>query len=446
MKLYRLFPIILSFILFFIPAYALTWDQLILEFCSLQKDMVCPSTINGDIAPIEKRFIKFKQSLKNKPISLIAAQLQRVIQLSQQTETSPVEELKTRYLRRRLQQRQTEIREKINTISLSPALIRSLKSTYVTDSKFLHALRQYIVPRLTVYWFTGFSTKPYGQKPGLYVDIDWQVYVDEISVNDDLDTYLLQRWKKNKSLTATDISFYLTPSDIEKLSFVYLFKSKEDLNKLWYTLVSNRERVNSDEAYRRFNIKTAFDNIWPVRILMPGESLSFLDASHFDMDKKSLYKWWKVISSDEEVDDYWGWLCGAATAIYQWSVTNTWLGVKMRNHSKWYKNLYTATIDGDRQALPGIDATIYSPGLDLVITNTKPYPIILSMNYDGTYKWLESVFTLWKEWDQGSLEYVWKRYYTATLHVGTGTQAVTWQCHTWLINWVKQERCYKEIK
>jgi len=58
----------------------------------------------------------------------------------------------------------------------------------------------------------------------------------------------------------------------------------------------------------------------------------------------------------------------------------------MRNHSKRYKNLYTATIDGERQALPGVDATIYSPSLDLVLTNTKSYPIILAMNYDGTYK------------------------------------------------------------
>jgi len=86
--------------------------------------------------------------LKDKPTALIAAQLQRVIQLTEQTETTPVEELKTRYLRRRLQQWQTEIREKMETISLSPALIRSLRSKYIHDSQFLHAIRQYIVPRL----------------------------------------------------------------------------------------------------------------------------------------------------------------------------------------------------------------------------------------------------------------------------------------------------------
>jgi vancomycin resistance protein YoaR len=35
------------------------------------------------------------------------------------------------------------------------------------------------------------------------------------------------------------------------------------------------------------------------------------------MDVQQLYKWGKVIASDEEVDDYGGGLCGAATAIYQ---------------------------------------------------------------------------------------------------------------------------------
>mgnify|MGYP002083917467 CR=1 FL=1 len=424
-----------------------SWDQLIVNFCSAQKDMKCWSTFATDIPPIEKKFITFKHWLKDKPTALIAAQLQRVIQLTQQTETTPVEELKTRYLRRRLQQRQTEIREKMETISLSPTLIRSLRSTYVNDAQFLHAIRQYIIPRLVATWFTKFSSKPYGQSTGLYVDTDGQFYVDPITLRDDLDAYLASRWKTNKQTDAKNISLYFTPKEIDKLWFVYLFKNKEDLEKLWYTLVSNRERINTDVEYRRFNIKTAFDQIGPVRILMPGESLSFLEASNFDMDVQQLYKWGKVIASDEEVDDYWGGLCGAATAIYQWTVTNSGLGIKMRNHSKRYKNLYTATIDGKRQDLPWVDATIYSPSLDLVLTNTKSYPIILSMNYDGTYKWLESVFTLWKAGDTGSLEYVGKRNYTATLNVKWGwTRAVTWQCHSWLINGKKQERCYKEIK
>jgi len=112
--------------------------------------MKCSEAFAADILPIEKKFIAFKQSLQDKPISLVAAHVQRVIQRSEITESSEKEELKTRYLRWRLQQWQAEIREKINTISLSPALIRSLRSKYVHDTQFFHAIRQYIIPRLVM--------------------------------------------------------------------------------------------------------------------------------------------------------------------------------------------------------------------------------------------------------------------------------------------------------
>lgn len=438
--------VLVFWLLFAFVAFAAP-NQDILDFCATQKDMKCPVNIADDLAPIEKKFLHVKQSLQNKPLALVGAQVARMLDRSYQTESTPIEELKTRYLRRRLEQRQAEIREKMETISLSPTLVRSLRSKYVTDAQFFHALRQYIIPRLVSSWFTKFATKPYGSSSGLYVDIDWQFYVDQITLNDDLDIYLARRRKNNKWANAQNISLYLTPQEIKKFSSVYLFKNKEDLQKLWYSLVSNRARTNTDQAYRRFNIKTAFDAIWPVRVLLPGTSLSFLTESHFDIDRKELYKWWKVISSDEEVDDYgWG-LCGAATALYQGTVTNAGLEMKMRNHSKRYRNLYTATIDGQRQATPGIDATIFYPWLDLVITNSRTYPIILVMNYDGTYKWLESVFTLWKSGDTGSLEYVWKRTYKATLNVkGWEKKTVNGQCHSRLINGVKQERCYKEVK
>ncbi len=428
------------------PVFA-TSNQLVIDFCALQKDMSCPTNFSAEVAPIEKKFITYKQSLQKKPIALVAAQVQRAIQMSQQTQWSKTEELKTRYLRRRLEQRQREIREKMETISISPKVIRSLRSTHVHDAQFLHALRQRIIPGLVASWFSRFATKPYGDSQWIYVDTWWQVTVNQIFLKDDLDAYLLRRWNANKKLTTNEISLYLTPKDKDALWFVYLFKNKEDLDKLWYTLVSNRERVNTDEGYRRFNIQTAFTHIWPVRVINPGESISFLTESHFDMDEQKLYKWWKAIASDEEIDDYGGWLCGAATAIYQWAVTNSAFNITMRNHTKRYKNLYTATIDGERHALPGIDATIYSPNLDMVLTNTKTYPLVISMNYDGTYKWLESVFTLWKSDDRWSLEYIWKRFYTATMNVKWwGTTSVTWQCHSWYINGKKQERCYKEIK
>lgn len=110
--------------------------------------MKCPVNIADDLAPIEKKFLHVKQSLQNKPLALVGAQVARMLDRSYQTESTPIEELKTRYLRRRLEQRQAEIREKMETISLSPTLVRSLRSKYVTDAQFFHALRQYIIPRL----------------------------------------------------------------------------------------------------------------------------------------------------------------------------------------------------------------------------------------------------------------------------------------------------------
>lgn len=422
-------------------------NQAFLDFCAAQKDIACSESFFTDVLPIEKKILKMKQSLKNKPTSLIAAQLQRFIQLSEKTESTPAEELKTRYLRWRLVQRQSEVQEKMQTISLSPQLIRSLRSTHAEDESFFHALRQYILPHIIAHWDADFVKKPYGTATGIVVDSDWQIFVTPIAAWDDLDLFLRRRWKINKNGDAQLTTLYVTPKDIALFWPLYLFKTKDDLESFGYMLVSNRQRVNTDPGYRRFNIKTAFTNIWPVRVIMPGETLSFLKASNFDMDRKELYERGTVISSDEEVEDYWGWLCGAATALYQGTVTNKWLTMSMRNHSKRYKSLYTATIDGKKQHLPWIDATIYSPSLDFTITNTKPYPIVVVMNYDGTYKWLESVFTLWKPADVGSLEYVGKRSYTATLNVKWGEKKkVTGQCHTWLINGKKQERCYKEIK
>jgi hypothetical protein len=444
-KWYVLCGLMISCALLFAYWFA-TQQKLVEDFCTTQVEIDCPPTFSTDIALIEKKFLQYKQSLKDKPIGLVASQVDRVIQMTRQSESTLTEELKTRYLHRRLLERQAEIREKIESISLSPKLIRSLRSTYTDDTQFLHAIRQYIVPRLVANWYTNFIVKPYEQVSGIYVDIDWQYFVDQITEKDDLDLYLAKRRRTHKSWNVQTTSFYLSPKDVTPFWALYLFKNKEDLDMLWYDLVSNRERINTDVAYRRFNIKTAFDHIWPVRVLMPWESLSFLEDSNFDMEHKKIYKRGKVIASDIEVDDYGGGLCGAATAIYQWAVTNSWLSIKMRNHSKRYKGLYTATIDGELYALPGIDATVYSPSLDLVITNTRPYPVIFSMNYDGTLNGLESVFTLWKEDDRGSLEYVGRRNFSTSIQVQwSGSRAVLGQCHSRLVNGVKQERCYKEV-
>lgn len=436
-------------VLFFVWSVKAETSSLILDFCASGNWKIgCTVPLVQQLEKTEQTFLALKESFKNKPTPLIAAKIQQyIVRLEKQITTLTWDELtKQKYLLSRFQSRQTQVRDLLESVTINNGVIRSLRSQASTDKAFFNALRREVMKSISVSWYTKFITKPYGANSWISVDSWWNLSVVPIMMQDSLDKHI-EKWRKeNKQKPAQEITYSLLANQRDAFPFLYLFKNKDDLAAMGYELTSNRERINTDEAYRRFNIKTALDTIWPVRVLMPNESLSFLADSQFDNNEKKKYKRGKIISSDEEVDGYWWWLCGAATALYQWTVTNKWLSIKMRNHSKWYKNLYTATIDGQRQAIPWIDATIYSPSLDVTITNTKSYPIIINMNFDWTYKWVESVFTLAKAEDKWSLEYVGKRYYKTTLFVKGVPTGVTWQCHTWLINWKKQERCYKEIK
>jgi len=234
-------------------------------------------------------------------------------------------------------------------------------------------------------WFDKFKSKP------LSVWADSLLTADDamnyslnttIYAQDDLDAYIAGL------AISSDVQEFKITSDVRKnRSDIVLFKSTQDLQSLWYEVSSHRSRFNYDEAYRRTNIATAFSKIGHIRVLNPGQKFSFLEESQFDPSAQAIYQNGKVIFLDEEVDDYGGGLCGASTAIYQGIVTNKSLDrPALRNHSKWYTSLYTATIDGEKISMPGIDSTIYSRSLDLVLENTATYPIILVMNYDGAYQ------------------------------------------------------------
>jgi len=58
---------------------------------------------------------------------------------------------------------------------------------------------------------------------------------------------------------------------------------------------------------------------------------------------------------------------------------------KLRSHSKWFTNLYTATINGQLVKTPGIDAAIYEGALDFHVKNISTHPIIIVVNYDGSF-------------------------------------------------------------
>jgi vancomycin resistance protein YoaR len=51
--------------------------------------------------------------------------------------------------------------------------------------------------------------------------------------------------------------------------------------------------------------------------------------------------------------------------------------VQYKPHSIYYRNLYEADINGIEITQPGLDATIFSPAIDLKLQNIRPYPIII---------------------------------------------------------------------
>lgn len=78
-------------------------------------------------------------------------------------------------------------------------------------------------------------------------------------------------------------------------------------------------------------------------------------------------------------------------------LTNTALApTEWKPHSKRYTNLYKAYINDEWITTPGIDSTIYDGYIDLEVHNTALHPIILVLNYDGSYGGTEEVFSLAK--------------------------------------------------
>lgn len=350
-----------------------------------------------------------------------------------------------------------ELEEEVMTISVPQDYLDAQLEIFDTKDEFLRLIRRRIVSQMVDHGFDGFVQLPYG-----VTDASWLVTTDPstgvvyastpIYEDDLLDHYLRKHFADLPELWLSWLEtqdVILSPSIYHnRKGAIHLFKTTEDLAAIWYGLVSHRVRTNNDADYRRANIATAFDQIWHVRVLNPGDELSYMQDSNFDPGAQQLYQDGFVIFLDEEVEDYGGWLCGGSTAIYQWIVTNTALArPALRNHSKRYHHLYDAQIDGQQITTPGIDSTIYSNSLDLRLRNISNHPVILVSNFEWWYGEAEEVFTVWYPSDKGWVNYVGSRPYHATLNIaGWWSKKVIWECHTWNINGTERESCYKEIK
>lgn len=293
-----------------------------------------------------------------------------------------------------------------------------------------------------------FISQPYIKDTNFAVTVrSGTIIASDIAMRDDLDIIIDNAFLKNKG----EVDMIFSKTDLKALKPIYLWKSSDELASLGYWLISSRYRTNTDPAYRRHNIVTAFAYLGHVRVLNPGDSFPYLGSIHYDPKAMKNYKNGLAIVDDDEIPVYgWG-ICWGSTAAYQGRVTNIGLKLDARNHSKRFSNLYTATINGVKIVTPGIDATVFAGAVDLKVTNVSDHPIIVVLNYNGNYNGVEETLSLWLPKDKGSLEFVSKKTSSQKKNktnpkTGSGyTETVKTGCYTRNINWKNKTSCYREI-
>ncbi len=317
-------------------------------------------------------------------------------------------------------------------------------TSYQNTSRY----RPFIIRQLIAEWFTWFVLTPYPTSWNNTITAWWlgnnYEVLQSIASGDALDQYLSMLWD---SIWWAN-NFEIPSEERSSRTGIYIFKNSEELKNIWYQVISHRTRENKDAEYRRFNISQAFALFHNVRIILPGEKFTFLDAIQFDEMEQKNYKKWYVIVDGEEIKEYGGGICGASTAVYQWILTNKSLEpTRRKSHTKRFGNLYPATINGKYINTPGIDSAIYAGQIDLHFRNTGKHPIILVANYDGAYGGTEEVFTLGYIHEQGSFEFLhgWYIRRQERKKYGTWTKSVRWWCYTRKINGKEKTDCYKEV-
>jgi len=316
-------------------------------------------------------------------------------------------------------------------------------------SWFQNQIRIIVLENLLNHGFSWFISKPYSHWNQKIILNSWftnYIITENTPQEDSLDKLLntklnyhnknFDKIRKYKLITLPK-TIKISQNELNNLKSIFLFKDEDDLQKLGYVLVSSRIRKNFDEYYRRYNIQTSFENAWNVIVLNPNQEFAFLEEVNKnwenETDKNFFMNGFATIWTGIE-SVYWWWICGGATAIYQWILTNTGIEIVNRaNHSIWYTNLYTATINWTWISMPGLDATVFTNVVDFKIKNIRSYPIILVMNYDWTLGWTEEVFTLSMEKDK------WNFYFIKSFW-GKWSK-----CFLRNVNWKEIQSCYGKI-
>ena len=220
--------------------------------------------------------------------------------------------------------------------------------------------------------------------------------------------------------------------DLKKFKNTIIVRNEEDFKKL-FKLTSYRFRSGYkwDTSYRKYNILQVYDTIkWNKLVLYPNETMSFNNIYKLnDIWYTKYLNGIAIINGEEKKWVYGWWVCWAATWFYQWALYNKNIKSATRNHSLWY-NLYVANINGNVIRTPWLDSTYFGDVVDLKMTNTSKYPIIL---VNRIFEGIEENFTISMVYEKddkiSNLKFISRNK----------------NCFTWLIDWKYKTSCYKDI-
>jgi len=336
-------------------------------------------------------------------------------------------------------------------LKIDPDTIQELLQTSKSFNSFGDSVRLLLINKMINHGWNNRESNPYAKQEyaawnnqillissGTDYIMSWNLwYKDDLDkfLEDELNQYKDDRdqWKKYNQYAAIN-SIQIDKKLFSSWEKLLLFRSKEDLDALGYDIVSYRTRISHDKGYRRYNISTAFANIGNVRILNPGDVFDFRNESTYSRYnsayKKAFARGYAIVGGAEKRIYGWG-LCGAATAVYQWILTNLAVDiVERRPHSIWYKSLFEASVNGEYISTPGLDATIYKNDVNIQFENNRDYPIVVVFNFDGSKWGEEQVFSLAKDGDKWNFEFLYRK----------------WKCFSWKINSEVVKNCYGLLK
>lgn len=316
-----------------------------------------------------------------------------------------------------------------------------IKNNEIIKKRLFRKIRNYILINYIENWWQ--LTQKMFKNVSISKDKNWYYIVEDTNHEMDLinmtmiNSVQLNNEKSTPQLLFKNMLFdwfefesRIFPLSNELLSQNIIF-NKDDIYTLFNVVSYKYRSLNSDPAYRKYNIGKAYSIIWWSNWIYPLNSwatFSYNEFLRWVMNAKT-FKYGSVIKWNDIKDDLWGWLCWGSTWIFQWGIYNRSLSLVWKNHSQYYHNLYDSIIQWKKNSIPWLDIAYWTDSSDLKIQNTSDYPVILVNKLENNY---EYNFTLnYKEDDNtpSDVIYKWKN----------------GSCYSWDINGKTIKSCYKKV-